>query len=511
MLETTSLPYSSYSWPTAATLPPLALTPTYIASSDLLPVPVENKTDRLSRQLTDSLIEEKQALHGSVTATDFRHILANPTLRTSEFALRLVREFKVQETLQGDPDLYYLKKDIAKILKEEWARKREEKYALIKKRQNQGELTSKEAKAHKILADEELRKQYEPLLSSFKDPNISAFTLVTLSTFVPYLIMDPFAKWAGAHLSQALSFLPGVYAPGTLLSGGATALLPPSTAAEWFAASAFSDPYLLGAYVLGNVATALTITGLYDTFKFSPLIMSGLDYADKFSNGGILSRWSRSLKTFFAKPKEKNLSTSKQVINHGIIGYESSLLSDKSPAPKWLLSARNFLSSSRFRFVKSIGEALPATRGEWKMYKTDVAALNAPVIALFSGLLPVSADLTHQFIDPSYAAVYGPMDILTRGAMAISAGLLAWSIGCIGNTRIMNHHKNYSPPEAANNLATRDRQIYSIMAYAPIMAFLIQNFNMGWQQGMQVLSAATLLAGVSVFYSQKESNKKKNA
>jgi hypothetical protein len=441
---------------------------------------------------------------GKINATDLRRILSDPDLRTKEFAISLVRDFKIHKSLAGDPDLYYLKKDVEKILKDAWAKERARAYAALDARKTPEELSRKEVRALKTLADERLRREYEPIIGSFKDPGVSAFALVSLSTFVPYLALEPAARFAGAHLSRWFSFLPGVYAPGTPLPGGGIAVVP-----EWN--FPFDEPYLLGAFFLGNFATALVVTGLKDTFKFSPVVMGALDFVDKIGSGGIVSRFAKSLKTFIAKPKPDGAKTAEVLVHHGLVGYEDGLLEDTTPAPSWILSARNALTASNVKIVKSIGEALPSTRGEWRLYKTDVILLNTPIVALFSGLLPTAAELTHHFVDPSYAPLYQPIDVVTKSAMAIGAGLIAWSIGGIGNTRIMNSHKNYSPRESAANLATRDRQIYGIAALAPIMAFLIPNFHWAWQQGAQVGAAAALLAGASVLYTTLEAGWKKTA
>lgn len=441
---------------------------------------------------------------GGINATDLRRILSDPDLRTKEFAVSLVRDFKIHKSLIGDPDLYFLKKDVAVILKGEWAKERARAHAAIDARKTQDELTRKEIRALKALTSEQLRREYEPLIVSFKDPGVSAFALVSLSTFVPYLALEPVARFAGAHLSRWLSFLPGIYAPGTPLASGDTAISP-----EWN--FPFDEPYLLGAFFLGNFVTALAVTGLKDTFKFSPVVMGILDFADKTGSGGIVSRWARSLKTFIAKPKPDGAKTAEVLIHHGLVGYEDGLLEDTAPAPAWILKTRGALTASKTKFVKSLGEALPSTRGEWRLYKTDVILLNTPIVALFSGLLPTAAEFAHRFVDPSYAPLYQPIDIVTKSAMAIGAGLIAWSIGGIGNTRIMNSHKNYSPRESAANLATRDRQIYGIAALAPIMAFLIPNFHWAWQQGAQVGAAAALLAGASVLYTTLEAGWKKTS
>lgn len=452
---------------------------------------------------------QSQVMLSQLSGSEWRSVLASPDFQNRDFMRWLVQDLKLGDELGGDPEAWFVKRDLVRLLR---AFRREEirqARATIDGQLREGFITPPGAIEEKRMAKAAIQHEYKALIKSVKDAPLSVFEMVMLTTCLPYALLEPLARCGGTKLAGVLSEVPGVYGPGEVLSNGT--LSPP-------AEIDFPDPYILSAYLAGTVIVSLWVAGTRDTFKNSPFLMGALDLADGAE--GVIGRIAGCIKAYvagsrpdFAFPENATVERAWSHItrkygylfwHHGFVAVEQELLKDFNQISPRMQGVKARLSRSRLKFLRSLGNALPGDTGEIKTYLIDVFALNVPAVAMFSGLLVPLAEITRSSVTtPDEPLPFGPADVAAHVGAALVAGAVAWLLGCLGNLVITDYYQRSAPPQMASVKAANARQVYGLLPYLPIMAFLIPAYHWAWQQGLQFAAGTALLYGVTAYFGNK--------
>lgn len=399
------------------------------------------------------------AVLDSLTARELEDLLSFAGFQNAEFARYLVKDDLFHKRLDGDGDLYYLKRRLIKTLK--------------------------------VLKSQELvgKDEYKNLVAAFKDPALSIWDMVTAELLLCYAA-GPFVQHAARLAVGALPDLPGISPAGNPVLSFPT------------------NPLMWAGYVLGGTVVSLIIGGYSDTFKYSWPVMTALRACEKVADW---SGW-QSAKDYIARPTPefetpKNLTLEgamnfitakyRYLRSHfGGVAVEREYPKDFQKENKtvaWLRKNLSWMAGVPVlgSFAKSVSAALPDTAGETKAYNNNLFVTNVLAMVIFC-LIQVSVNaVTLPSYDPTLMGIAGEL-----GKTALNAALGWGAIGCVGNLYIgMNS-------DSANRTVML-RQIFSVALTTWILAVMIPELSWVWQQGLVLAGGAVMLYGVTKFVPQR--------
>lgn len=478
-----------------------------------------------------------------LTAQELRVILEDPAFqKNSPFLKFLTDDFDLAKTYEGDPDEYYLKQAVLKLLKEERAAVLAYRFAELDAAQKSGQLSKKQVKHLKGLAEEESRLAYERRFAAVDLPSESLAWAVMKSLMVPYGIVKPLLSGplfiGGAYLLS--HFVPGFYAPGEMLSSGVSV--------PDFWGMLQPDPYRLAVQgALSTVGVGLLVAGTRDIFKNSPWLMGALDLTRRGRALGFLSPATDGVKDYIAARQPKfdvpenaapwvhratdAYKYSYLAFNHGFVSVEQSL--NKASEIRSLKSAENGLPDEekleRLQkikaaliaggktplvggFLKSMGTILPGTRGEMNSFSASLFGLNMMAVVLMSGVAePVTEALRYGveryvFNDSEAALKLSAAVIGAQILKSMAIGVVAWTPGCLANLYINKHFTALHPddPDKAKQDAAAFRQKYTLVAYSTIVGAEVAAIHPGWQLAVNLIGGVGALYGLTQYLRMPE-------